>query len=98
VTAPARSVQVITVSYRSAELVKKSLHALAPERALLAPLGIQLTCFIIDNSQLDHEPIRAEVSAQGWSDWVTVVCAERNGGFAYGNNRGFEFGLAQSAR
>lgn len=91
-----RSVQVTIVSYRTAKFVERSLHALEAERKALDPMGIDLTCYIIDNSQVDYEPLLEAVTDNGWGDWVTVVCAERNGGFAYGNNRGFEFGLAQS--
>lgn len=88
-------VQVTIVSYRTAALVNKSLAALATERATQSARGIDITCFVIDNSGIDHELVAAEVAARGWTDWVTVVRAERNGGFAYGNNRGFEHGFSQ---
>jgi len=89
-------VQVTIVSYRTAELVKKSLLALERERQEQARHGIDITCFIIDNSGQDYEAVRAEVDSRGWGGWITVVLAERNGGFAYGNNRGFEHGLGQA--
>jgi N-acetylglucosaminyl-diphospho-decaprenol L-rhamnosyltransferase len=95
---PTCVVQVSIVSFRTAEFVKKAIAALEPERELLATHGIQLDCFVIDNSQEDYEAIRQDVEAFGRSAWVTVVCAERNGGFAYGNNRGFEFGFARATR
>lgn len=91
---PAR-VQVIIVSYRTAEYVKRSLGALCSERVRFAVTGIDIDCFVIDNSGEDVDAIRAEVVARDWTDWVEVVAADRNGGFAYGNNRGFAYGLAR---
>lgn len=95
---PRLVVQVTIVSYRTAAFVKKALGALALERQLLAKHEIDLRCFVIDNSKEDHEAVRQDVVHHARSDWVTVVCAERNGGFAYGNNRGFEFGFSQARR
>ena len=92
------TVQVIIVSYKTADLVKTSLSALADERAAVDELGIDVRCYVIDNSGVDLEPVQAFVQEKGWQPWLHVVQAERNGGFAYGNNRGFEYGLAQSPK
>lgn len=89
-------VQVTIVTYRTAELVIRSLKALGQERELLSPQGVSVSCFVIDNSGEDHEKIRAALKQQGFTDWIHVVAADRNGGFAYGNNRGFEYGFAQA--
>lgn len=94
--APApKIVQVTIVSYRTADFVKASLHTLVLEKERHRDAGIEISCFIIDNSGEDYESIRAELAKQGWENWVTLVRSERNGGFAYGNNRGFEFGFSQ---
>lgn len=87
------SVQVIIVSYRTAELVSRSLAALLEERKLAQKVNVKLTCYVIDNSGIDFESIDAYVKQHGFGDWVHVVKADRNGGFAYGNNRGFEYGF-----
>lgn len=90
------AVQVIIVSYKTADFVKKSLAQIDKEREKQAALGIDIDCYVIDNSGDDYEPLQAEVHAQGWAPWATIVLAEKNGGFAYGNNRGFEHGFSRA--
>ncbi len=81
-----RRVAVVIVSYRSAALTVECLHSLLPERR---HPSIELSVVVIDNASGDYPVIAEAVQREGWSDWVEVVLAPRNGGFAYGNNLGF---------
>ena len=76
-------VTAIIVSYKSAALTVACVNSLAQERARTQP---GLRCLIVDNASGDREPIAAAIEANGWADWVDLIEAPRNGGFAYGNN------------
>ncbi len=86
-------VLVVTVTYHTAALVCESLEALARERAAAAINGICVRAVIVDNDSGDVPALDAFVRERGLSDWVSVVRAERNGGFAYGCNQGIRFGF-----
>jgi len=43
---------------------------------------------VVDNASGDYPEIAAAVLRERWSDWVKLIDAPRNGGFAYGNNLG----------
>ncbi len=43
---------------------------------------------VVDNASGDLPRIEQAVERNGWSSWVTLVLAPKNGGFAYGNNLG----------
>ena len=81
------------VSYKSAGLVKRLLDSLAAERAPEASRNVSFRAVVIDNASGDTEPIERTVTESGYKDWVTVIPAPRNGGFAYGNNLGFRHGM-----
>jgi N-acetylglucosaminyl-diphospho-decaprenol L-rhamnosyltransferase len=78
-------VAVVIVTYRSAQLTIDCLRSVCVERE--RP-GARIRCVVVDNASGDSPLIAQAVSAEGWSDWVSVIVAERNGGFAYGNNLG----------
>jgi N-acetylglucosaminyl-diphospho-decaprenol L-rhamnosyltransferase len=80
------TVAVVIVSYRSAPLTIACLTALAEERAAERPAGLKAV--VVDNDSGDALPVGAAIEANGWSDWVVLVQAPRNGGFGYGNNLG----------
>jgi GT2 family glycosyltransferase len=86
-----RSVAVIIVSYRCASWTIACLQALSGERA---DDRIALRVVVVDNASGDTADIGSAIAQAGWSDWVTLVEAPRNGGFAYGNNLGFAHALA----
>jgi N-acetylglucosaminyl-diphospho-decaprenol L-rhamnosyltransferase len=78
-----RSVLVVIVSYRTAELVINGLAALALEAAVQPKLGV----VVVDNTcGEDGERIRAAIAERGWGGFAMVMIAEKNGGYAYGNN------------
>jgi GT2 family glycosyltransferase len=80
-------VAVVIVSYKSARLTIDSLAAIEADRN---PTGPAIHAFVVDNASGDFPEIARTVERNHWSDWVTVLEAPVNGGFAYGNNRGME--------
>lgn len=66
------------------------LRSLASERA--TP-GLSIRAIVVDNASGDFPAISRAVQERGWSSWVTVLLAPRNGGFAYGNNLGIRHAL-----
>lgn len=79
-------VLVIVVSYRTAALVAESLESLLEERDSASSNGIQISVTVVDNASGDAAEIRAAITRLDAHSWIEVVEAERNGGFAYGNN------------
>lgn len=79
------NIAVIIVTYKTAELTINSLASLCQE---LDKPGLQLRAIVVDNASKDLEEIRSVAAARGWLSWLTLLDAERNGGFAYGNNVG----------
>jgi N-acetylglucosaminyl-diphospho-decaprenol L-rhamnosyltransferase len=92
---PARliDVAVIIVTYKSAKLTVENLRSLAAERS--TP-GIHVRAVVVDNASGDLPEIAQAVESCDWSSWVTLVATPRNGGFAYGNNRGIEHAYASA--
>ncbi len=78
-----RTTRIVIVNYRTAGLVIDCLHSLKNE------IRSEPDCrvIVVDNASGDHscETIRTVIRAAGWT-WAEVVSADRNGGFAYGNN------------
>ena len=89
-------VLTITVTYKSAAWTARSLHALQAERAR-SP-GLRLEAVVVDNDSGDSPELRRLIDANGWGDWATLITAERNGGFAYGNNVALARAYAQARR
>jgi GT2 family glycosyltransferase len=71
----------------------ESLSALAEERRRETALDIR--ALVIDNASSDAAPLRRGIDEMGWNDWATLLVADRNGGFAYGNNLGFRYAYEQ---
>lgn len=80
-------VAVIIVNYRSALLTLECLASLQAERA---GASLRLRTIVVDNASGDAPELARAINARGWQDWVELLAAPRNGGFAYGNNRGLE--------
>jgi len=78
-------VAVVIVTYKSASLTLDCLRSVQQERATPE---LRIRAIVVDNASGDASVIEQAVTAHGWSDWVTVVRAPLNGGFAYGNNLG----------
>ena len=94
---PGETIAVVIISYRSAALTIACLASLATERAAGRPADLKAV--VVDNDSGDAGPVAAAIEANGWSDWVALVRAPRNGGFGYGNNIGAKTAIDQwSAR
>lgn len=89
---PVCRVAVVIVSYRSAALTVDCLRSLQMERA---QTDLGLRAVVVDNASGDSVEIESAIQREGWSDWVDLIVAPRNGGFAYGNNLGLAHALRQ---
>lgn len=79
---------VVIVNYRTPALVENALTSLHKERSRFPMLHV----VVVDNDSGDNSLTRiaAAIEDNAWSSWIKVVAAPINGGFAYGNNRGFD--------
>jgi N-acetylglucosaminyl-diphospho-decaprenol L-rhamnosyltransferase len=78
-------IAVVIVTYRSAPLAIDCLASIQSERERQ---DLNVRVVLVDNASGDIPQIEQAVQRNGWSSWVTLVLAPRNGGFAYGNNLG----------
>jgi N-acetylglucosaminyl-diphospho-decaprenol L-rhamnosyltransferase len=85
-------VAVVIVTYKCAALTIESLRSVAAERSTA---GFHIRAVVVDNASGDTPAVAAAIQANGWHAWVTLVTAQQNGGFAYGNNRGIERAYAE---
>lgn len=79
-------VAVVIVTYQVAELTIECLRSIQLEAK--TP-GVNIRVIVVDNASGDAAKIRSAIDKNGWSSWVSLLVAERNGGFAYGNNLAF---------
>ena len=79
---------VVIVNYKTAGLTVDCLRSLAPELPAVAG-GVRVV--VTDNASGDGsvEAIQKAIDENNWT-WATLMPLPRNGGFAYGNNRGIE--------
>lgn len=84
---------IITVNYRTADLVIESLRAIALQKESLGGGKV----IVVDNASGDNsvEKILSAIQLENWISWVSVIPMSQNGGFAFGNNVGFN--LAKSS-
>jgi len=75
---------VVIVNYRTPGLTIDCLRSLENEVQSLPGTRVVLT----DNDSDDGsvEQLNTAIATEGWSNWVSFMPLERNGGFAYGNN------------
>jgi hypothetical protein len=75
---------IVIVNYRTASLTIDCLRSLSHEIQALGDARV----VVVDNASGDDSPVRiAEaIASNNWSAWAQLAPAERNGGFAYGNN------------
>lgn len=89
-TIEAIEVAVIIVTFRSAQLTVDCLRTVERERETD---DVNIRCVVVDNASGDGPAIAAAIEANDWSEWVMLIESDRNGGFAYGNNRGIDAAL-----
>ena len=75
---------IVIVNYRSANLTVDCLASLEPEVRRHA--GALVAVVENDSGPDQFDQIRGAVERHGWGDWVRLIAAGRNGGFAAGNN------------
>ncbi len=78
-------IAVVIVTYKCAALTIESLRSVAAERAAA---GFRIRALVVDNASGDAPAIAEAIESNRWRSWITLVTAEKNGGFAYGNNLG----------
>jgi N-acetylglucosaminyl-diphospho-decaprenol L-rhamnosyltransferase len=85
---------VIIVNYRTPELTIDCLRSL--ESDIQSAPGARAV--VVDNGSGDgsSERIEAAIRDREWGTWASLKALRRNGGFAFGNNRGME--CVESAR
>jgi GT2 family glycosyltransferase len=76
-------VLVVVVNYKTAQLTLACLKTLAPELRELPGSRV----VVVENRSGDEAALAEGIAANGWGGWVELDVADRNGGFAYGNNR-----------
>ncbi|MDI6025826.1 glycosyltransferase family 2 protein [Corticibacterium sp. UT-5YL-CI-8] len=86
-TVPCR-LGVIIVNYRTTDILIDCLTSLSVPGAL--PSGTHV--MVVEGGSGDDSAVRidAAIKENGWSEWAALLPLQRNGGFAYGNNRGLE--------
>jgi GT2 family glycosyltransferase len=78
---------IVVVNYRTPGLTIECLRSLRDE--VTAVEGCHVV--VVDNGSGDGsaQQIERQIEQQGW-DWVTLLALQNNGGFSFGNNRGWE--------
>jgi hypothetical protein len=87
-------IAVVIVSYKCAPLTIQSLRSVAAERSAA---GFHIRAIVVDNASGDAPLLRQAIESNDWGSWVALVVAEKNGGFAYGNNLGIARAYEQHA-
>ena len=90
------SVWIVIVNYRTAGLVIDCLRSLSLQKDALGSGRV----VVVDNDSGDGsvEIIRTAIDRENWDAWAGVLPADRNGGFAFGNNAGIKDALQSSGR
>ncbi|MGA2231622.1 MAG: glycosyltransferase family 2 protein, partial [Tepidisphaeraceae bacterium] len=84
---------IVILNYKTPELTVGCLRSVAGEIESLAKnCNCGLRAVVVDNFSNDDSVSRiaTEIETNGWSAWASVLPLSRNGGFAYGSNRGIE--------
>jgi len=89
-----RSVDIVILNFRTAQLVLDCLTSLKPAVQARSDRAV----WVVDNESGDGsaDTISDAIASKGCSDWVTLARAERNAGFGAGNNIGIQSSEQQS--
>jgi GT2 family glycosyltransferase len=80
-------VAVVIVTYKSAGLTVDCLRSVEAERTNPA---LKIRVIVVDNASGDGPEVARAIEENRWGSWATLIVAEKNGGFAYGNNVGIQ--------
>lgn len=83
-----RRLSVVIINYRQPALTIECLGTL--ERQLTAQQNCGVVVVDNDSGDGSADRLESEIRTRGWSTWVELVRAPRNGGFSYGNNVGMK--------
>lgn len=88
------SLWIVIVNFRTPGLVINCLRSLSLQKEVLNSGRV----VVVDNNSGDGsvEKLRTAIDRENWNAWAGVMPADRNGGFAFGNNIGIRAAL-QSA-
>jgi GT2 family glycosyltransferase len=75
-------VLVVIVNYKTAKLTINCLRSLEAEVASIPGARV----VVVENASGDAEAIEAGIRENHWESWAELSPADKNGGFAYGNN------------
>ena len=84
------SVLIVIVNYKTADLAVNCLVSLAGDPS--PPDRMQVV--VVENHSGQEQSLAQVIADRGWGNWVRLEVADRNGGFAYGNNRAIRRALA----
>jgi len=81
-------IAVVIVNFRTPQLVSDCITSLAKERKNFPSLSV----VVVDNDSQDGSVNILEdfIGVEQYFDWVKIIDAPKNGGYAYGNNIGFD--------
>lgn len=82
----ARRLLIVIVNYKTASLTRNCLRSLEPEVSSLP--GVHVA--VVENDSGDADTLAAIIGDNHWGSWTSLIVAERNGGFAYGNNQAIQ--------
>lgn len=86
------NVWVVTVNYKTAELLTNSLSSITSPSCE----AVELSYVAVDNASQDGSvaTISSYIKNSGYSNWASVIASDKNGGFSYGNNIGISKALS----
>jgi hypothetical protein len=87
-------VLVVIVNYRTPTLTIDCLRSLDSEIKSLP--GTKAIIVDNDSGERSAQQIESAIKTQGWSEWASVLAAEHNGGYAFGNNLAIRPAIASS--
>lgn len=87
------NISIVIVNFRSARLTIECLRSVARE---CSASEREIRAVVVDNASGDFALLSEAVARERW-DWVSVLLAPRNGGFACGNNIGIRCALERNA-
>ncbi len=85
-------VLIVIVNYKSARLTLDCLASLEPELRGVPDAHV----VVVENASGDGPALEEGIRTRGFSEWVTLDLSDKNGGFAYGNNRAIAPALASA--
>lgn len=84
---------IIIVNYKTARLTVACLESLEQDKS-----HTDFSVIVVDNDSQDgsYETLCEEIKQRNWNSWVSVIAADMNGGFSYGNNLAIRHYLASN--